>query len=333
MTYNPNEYEPRSTDGVRLQKVMANAGVASRRVCEELIIEGRVKVNGKRVTELGTRIDPAHDTVTVNGNPLQLDTSKIYLALNKPLGVVSSMKDEMGRPDLNQYSLKYERVFNVGRLDVETTGLLLLTNDGDLAHILAHPSFGVSKTYWARIKGAISQDSIDKLIEGIELEDGPIQADKVRLLDAASDESLVEIVLHSGRNRIVRRMFEAVGHPVVGLVRRQFGPIQLGPLKPGQVRELSKMEVSALLKVADGKEARTPRPVDGKKPQRPNRPNGNGRPTGRSKPGEGSQGRSGGFSRSKDSRSGGGSSSGGRGRSGDGDNRGGYESRDGQNRR
>jgi pseudouridine synthase len=269
--YDPNEYEPRAAEGIRLQKVLANAGVASRRVCEEFIIEGRVKVNGKKVTELGTRIDPEHDKVTVNGTPIQLDSSRVYLALNKPAGVVSSMRDEMGRPDLHQYSLRYDRVFNVGRLDIETTGLLLLTNDGDLAHKLAHPSFGVAKLYWARVKGEISQNSLNQLLEGIELEDGIAQADKVRLIDASSDESLVEIVLHSGKNRVVRRMFEAVGNPVIGLVRKQFGPIMLGPLKPGQVRELSKLEVGALMKVSDGGKARTPKPFDGKPPQRPQR--------------------------------------------------------------
>ena len=284
MTYNPEEYEPRSNEGVRLQKVLANAGVASRRVCEELILEGRVKVNGKKVTELGTRIDPEHDQVTVNGNPIQLDSSRIYIALNKPLGVVSSMRDELGRPDLHQFTLKYDRVFNVGRLDAETTGLLLLTNDGDLAHKLAHPSFGVSKLYWARVRGEVSPQTMNELLAGVELEDGLAQADKIRLLDAASDESLVEIVLHSGKNRIVRRMFEAVGHPVVGLVRKSFGPIQLGPLRPGQVRELNKMEIGALMKAADGKTTNTPRPVAGKKPQRPNRSTANGRPTGKSNP-------------------------------------------------
>ena len=283
MSYNPeDEYQPRDTEGVRLQKVLANAGVASRRVCEELILEGRVKVNGVKVTELGSRIDPSVDSVTVNGQPVQLDASRIYLALNKPAGVVSSMRDEMGRPDLHQFTTKYERVYNVGRLDVETTGLLLLTNDGDLAHKLAHPSFGVEKTYWAWVKGEITQQTVNQLISGIELEDGPIQADKVRLLDSASDQSLVEIVLHSGRNRIVRRMFEAVGHPVVGLVRRQFGPILLGQLRPGQVRELTKMEVSALLKVSEGKDVRPPRPIANKPIQRPSRATGNGRPTGKS---------------------------------------------------
>jgi pseudouridine synthase len=283
MAYDPEVYEPRSTEGVRLQKVLANAGVASRRVCEELIIEGRVRVNGVKVTELGTRIDPAVDSVEVNGQPIQLDSSRIYLAMNKPEGVVSSMNDEMGRQDLSDFVKRYDRVFNVGRLDAETTGLLLLTNDGDLAHKLAHPSFGVAKLYWAHVQGEISQQSINKLLKGIELEDGLIAADKIRLLDAASDQSLVEIVLHSGRNRIVRRMFEAVGHPVLGLVRKSFGPIQLGPLKPGQVRELNKMEISALLKAADGKPAKSPRPVAAKPPQRPQRATKNGRPTGASK--------------------------------------------------
>ncbi|MFM6980451.1 MAG: pseudouridine synthase [Micrococcales bacterium] len=270
--YDPNEYqEPTSNDTVRLQKVLANAGVASRRVCEQLILEGRVRVNGVKVTELGTKINPETDKVSVNGNPVQLDASRVYLALNKPDGVVSSMNDEHGRPDLHQYSVRYDRVFNVGRLDIETTGLLLLTNDGDLAHKLAHPSFGVEKLYWARVKGEISQQSLNKLLNGIELEDGLAKADRIRLLDAAKDESLVEIVLHSGKNRIVRRMFEAVGHDVVGLVRKQFGPIQLGPLRPGQVRELSKLEVAALLKIGEGKNARVPRPFDGKPPQRPQR--------------------------------------------------------------
>jgi 23S rRNA pseudouridine2605 synthase len=282
MAYDPEVYEPRSSEGVRLQKVLANAGVASRRVCEELIIEGRVRVNGVKVTELGTRVDPAVDSVTVNNQPIQLDSSRIYLAMNKPEGVVSSMNDDLGRNDLSQFVKKYDRVFNVGRLDAETTGLLLLTNDGDLAHVLAHPSFGVAKLYWAHVQGEISQQSINKLLKGIELEDGLIAADKIRLLDAASDQSLVEIVLHSGRNRIVRRMFEAVGHPVIGLVRKSFGPIQLGTLKPGQVRELNKMEISALLKVAEGKPARSPRPVASKQPQRPQRATKNGRPTGAS---------------------------------------------------
>jgi 23S rRNA pseudouridine2605 synthase len=173
-----------SQEGIRLQKVLAAAGVASRRVCEEMIVAGAVKVNGKVVKELGTRINPEVDKVIVKGTPIQLDVTKVYLMLNKPVGVVSTMQDEHGRPDLSQYVLDYDRVFNVGRLDAETTGLLLLTNDGDLAHKLMHPSFEVPKTYQAKIHGQITQPILNKLVAGIELEDGPIKADKARLLSA-----------------------------------------------------------------------------------------------------------------------------------------------------
>jgi 23S rRNA pseudouridine2605 synthase len=242
-----------SADGVRLQKVLANAGVASRRVCEDLIVQGAVKVNGQKVTELGTRIDPAVDKVTVKGTPVQLDTTKVYLMLNKPLGVVSSMQDEYGRPDLSQFTTDYERVFNVGRLDADTTGLLILTNDGDLAHKLMHPSFEVSKTYQVKVHGQITQPVLNKLLKGIELEDGPIKADKARFISASGNHSLVEVELHSGKNRIVRRMFDSLGFPVVALVRRQFGPVHLGHLKSGHLRALTKLELGALLKAADKK--------------------------------------------------------------------------------
>jgi pseudouridine synthase len=251
-------------EGVRLQKVMAAAGVASRRVCEDFITQGRVKVNGRVVTELGTRINPDVDKVTVGGTPVQLDNSRVYLALNKPSGVVSSMADENGRPDLSQFVDGYDRVFNVGRLDSETTGLIIMTNDGELAHKLAHPKFGVTKTYVARVEGIVTPAIIHKLLSGFELEDGLIKADKAHVVDVQPGESLVEVVLHSGRNRIVRRMFEFVGHPVVGLVRRQFGPIQLGPLKEGRIRELSKIEIGALLKAAEGEVTRAPRPANKK---------------------------------------------------------------------
>lgn len=251
-----------SAEGVRLQKVMAAAGVASRRVCEDYITQGKVKVNGRVVTELGTRINPEVDKVTVAGTPIQLDNSRVYLALNKPRGVVSSMADENGRPDLSAFVDGYDRVFNVGRLDSETTGLIIMTNDGDLAHKLAHPKFGVTKTYVAMVEGVVTPAIIHKLLSGFELEDGMIKADKAHILDVSGEQSLVEIVLHSGRNRIVRRMFEFVGHPVIGLVRRQFGPIQLGPLKEGRIRELSKIEVGALLKAAEGEPKRAPRPAN-----------------------------------------------------------------------
>jgi pseudouridine synthase len=238
-----------SAEGVRLQKVLANAGVASRRVSEDLIGAGRVSVNGKTVTELGTRIRPDVDKVAVDGVAVQLDTTKRYLMLNKPVGVVSSLRDERGRPDLQRWTSQYEeRVFNVGRLDADTSGLLLLTNDGELAHVLAHPSFGVTKTYIALVKGRMQPRTVSRLVSGIELEDGPIAADKARLLpERSSGTSLVEITLHSGRNRIVRRMLDAVGHPVLELVRRQFGPLHLGSLGSGDIRDLSKVELGQLL--------------------------------------------------------------------------------------
>lgn len=246
-----------SAEGVRLQKVLANAGVASRRVVEQYIVEGRIRVNGSVVTELGTRIDPENDLVDVDGTAVQLDVSKRYVMLNKPTGVVSTMRDESGRPDLRRFTKDYEeRLYNVGRLDAETSGLLVLTNDGDLAHVLAHPSFGVTKVYIAKVEGTVSAQTIARLTKGIELEDGPIAADRARLLDASTGSasgrgaSLVELTLHSGRNRIVRRMMAAVGHPVIELVRRQFGPLHLGTLPAGTSRELTKIERGALLTLA-----------------------------------------------------------------------------------
>lgn len=237
-------------DGVRLQKVLANAGVASRRVAENLIVAGRVRVNGEVVTELGSRVDPDVDLVDVDGTAIQLDTTKRYVVLNKPTGVVTSLLDDRGRPDLRPFVKDYEeRLFNVGRLDADTSGLLVLTNDGDLAHVLAHPSFGVMKVYIAKVEGRVTPQTIATLTRGIDLEDGPIAADKARLLDASGSTSLVEVTLHSGRNRIVRRMLAEVGHPVIDLVRRQFGPLHLGTLPAGQSRELTTVERGALLTV------------------------------------------------------------------------------------
>jgi 23S rRNA pseudouridine2605 synthase len=253
--------EEQESGPIRLQKALANAGVASRRACEELIVQGQVKVNGKLVKELGTRVDTSVDKVTVRGVPVQFDTTRIYLALNKPVGTISSMADEEGRPDLNEFVVDYDRVFNIGRLDVETSGLLLLTNDGDLAHRLAHPSFGIEKTYLAKVNGLMGNPEIDTLLEGFELEDGFIQADRARIVDHTKTQTLVEIVLHSGKNRIVRRMFDHIGFPVHELVRKQFGPIFLGGLKPGHTRQLNKLEMGALLKAASGEPVRKPRPA------------------------------------------------------------------------
>ncbi|WP_437582137.1 pseudouridine synthase [Paramicrobacterium sp. CJ85] len=266
--------ETTAPSSVRLQKALANAGVASRRVCEEYITSGRVRVNGQVVTVLGTRIDPDVDEVAVDGSAVQLDTSKRYVMLNKPRGVVSSMKDEQGRPDLTQFTDQLgERLFNVGRLDVETCGLLLLTNDGEVAHVLAHPSYGVQKTYVAKVRGSVEARTVANLTRGIELDDGPIAADRVRVIDRKGDSSsMVEITLHSGRNRIVRRMMAAVGHPVIELVRRSFGPLTLGGLKSGAMRDLTKVELGKLLTLAREAQAVTsqhprrgtaPRPATG----------------------------------------------------------------------
>jgi pseudouridine synthase len=239
-------------EGIRLQKVLAAAGVASRRVCEDLITKGRVRVNGKVVTELGSRIFPEVDQVQVDNRPIQLDPDRVYIAFHKPRGVVSTMADENGRPCLADYFVGFERVFNVGRLDAETTGLILMTNDGEMANQLAHPSYEVQKLYVAKVRGKITRVEMQKLLDGVKLEDGLQKADSARVLDQNEQSSLVEIVLHSGKNRIVRRMFEAIGFPVLDLTRKSFGPLRLGNIKPGQFRELSKLEVSSLMEAAQG---------------------------------------------------------------------------------
>ncbi len=239
-------------EGVRLQKVLAAAGVASRRVCEDLITKGRVRVNGKVVTELGSRIFPEVDQVQVDNRPIQLDPDRVYLAFHKPRGVVSTMADENGRPCLADYFVGFDRVFNVGRLDAETTGLILMTNDGEMANQLAHPSYEVQKLYVAKVRGKITRVEMQRLLDGVKLEDGLQKADSARVLDQNEQSSLVEIVLHSGKNRIVRRMFEAIGFPVLDLTRKSFGPLRLGNIKPGQFRELSKLEVSSLMEAAQG---------------------------------------------------------------------------------
>lgn len=242
-------------DLVRLQKALAAAGVASRRACESLITGGRVEVNGELVLEMGTKIRPAADQVRVDGVVVQLDASKRYFVLNKPRGVVSTLRDEQGRPDLRQYVDRVDgRLYNVGRLDTDTSGLLVLTNDGELAHKLAHPKFGVQKTYVAKVRGKVTPAVIQRLKEGVELEDGPIRVDAAKLLPHGTSRthSLVEVTLHSGRNRIVRRLLAHVGHPVEELVRRQFGPLHLGSQRVGELRELSAAERGALLSAAEG---------------------------------------------------------------------------------
>jgi 23S rRNA pseudouridine2605 synthase len=237
-------------DGVRLQKLLAAAGVGSRRVCENLISEGRVEVDGHVVTELGVRIR-ADQTVHVDGVRVQLDESRVYFAFNKPLGVVTTMNDELGRINIGDYvGNRHERLFHVGRLDADTEGLLILTNDGELAHRLQHPQYGVLKTYLAQIRGPVPRDMGKRLRDGVQLEDGPASVDSFRVVDSQPGKALVEIVLHEGRKHIVRRMLDEVGHPVLSLVRTQVGPIHLGDTKPGKMRKLNSAEVGKLYSAA-----------------------------------------------------------------------------------
>ncbi|MEO7751823.1 MAG: pseudouridine synthase [Terracoccus sp.] len=238
-------------DGIRLQKLMAAGGVGSRRVCEGLIEQGRVEVDGNIVTELGVRIDPKRQVVHVDGVRVNLDDDRVYLAFNKPKGVVTTMHDDLGRISLEDYvGNREERLFHVGRLDADTEGLLLLTNDGDLAHRLQHPAYGVLKTYLATIRGPVGHGVGRQLREGVQLEDGPVTADSFRVVDSQPGKALVEVVLHEGRKHVVRRMLEAVGHPVLELVRTEVGPIRLADLKLGRTRRLNKAEVGALYKAA-----------------------------------------------------------------------------------
>jgi 23S rRNA pseudouridine2605 synthase len=235
-------------DGVRLQKVLATGGYGSRRACEEIIAAGRVEVDGVRVRELGLRVDPAKAVVHVDGLRVQLDTSLVTIALNKPLGVVSSMHDDEGRPDLAPFVAdRSERLYHVGRLDADSEGLLLLTNDGELANRLMHPRYEVAKTYLATLDGRVPDGLRRTVLRGVELEDGPVKADHYRVVDRTPQQSLVEIQLHEGRNRIVRRLFEQLGFPVTRLLRTQIGPVHLGTLKPGRTRVLGRDELGSLM--------------------------------------------------------------------------------------
>lgn len=238
-------------DGIRLQKLLASAGVGSRRACEDLIAAGRVEVDGHVVTTLGVRIDPTRHVVHVDGVRVTLDESRVYLAFNKPLGVVTTMHDDLGRVSIGDYvGNRKERLFHVGRLDADTEGLLLLTNDGELANRLQHPRYGVLKTYVAQIPGPVPRDLGRRLREGIELDDGPVAVHSFRIIDHQPGRALVEVVLHEGRKHIVRRLLEAVGHPVETLARTQVGPVRLGEVRQGRTRVLTRAEVDALYKVA-----------------------------------------------------------------------------------
>jgi 23S rRNA pseudouridine2605 synthase len=247
-----NDEHDQDQDGVRLQKVLAGAGIASRRACEIMISEGRVEVNGRLVTEQGLRVDPEHDVIRVDGSRIPPPRRHLYLVVNKPKGVVSTLDDPEGRRNLNDLLEgrrpgKQNRLFHVGRLDTETEGLLILTNDGDFAHKLAHPSFEVPKTYLAEVAGHVLPSTVKRLQKGITLDDGPVQLSSVKLVSTAEDRSLVKLTLHEGRNRIVRRTMEAVGHPVRKLSRTGIGPVRLGNLRSGDLRDLTREELGGLL--------------------------------------------------------------------------------------
>ncbi|MEB3034572.1 pseudouridine synthase [[Mycobacterium] nativiensis] len=239
-------------DGVRLQKVLSQAGVASRRVAEKMIRDGRVEVDGRIVTELGTRVDPGEAVIRVDGARVTVDDTRVYLALNKPRGVHSTMSDDRGRPCIGDYVEHRVRgdakLFHVGRLDADTEGLMLLTNDGELAHRLMHPSYQVPKTYVATVLGTVPRGLGKKLREGVELDDGPAKVDDFAVVDAVPGKTLVRVTLHEGRKRIVRRMLAAVGFPVQELVRTDIGTVTLGEQRPGSIRALSRKEIGELYK-------------------------------------------------------------------------------------
>ncbi|MDT4935697.1 MAG: rRNA synthase [Pseudonocardiales bacterium] len=238
--------------GIRLQKVLAAAGLGSRRTCEQLIAAGRVSVNGRLVEEMGTRVDPATAVITVDGARINVRSDLVYLALNKPRGVLSAMSDARGRPTVGDLVAdRPERLFHVGRLDGDSEGLLLLTNDGELAHRLMHPSFGVTKTYLATVPAPVGRQVGRQLLAGVELEDGPVAVDEFRVVQEQSGQAIIEVVLHEGRNHIVRRLLAEVGHPVSRLVRTRIGPVQLGGQRPGTLRELTREELADLHRVAE----------------------------------------------------------------------------------
>jgi 23S rRNA pseudouridine2605 synthase len=237
--------------GVRLQKVLAGAGLGSRRHCEELIAAGRVRVDGRRVTELGTRVDPRTQAIEVDGARIPTREGLVYLVLNKPRGMLSTMHDERGRPCVGDLVAgRSERLFHVGRLDADSEGLLLLTNDGELANLLMHPSHGVAKTYLVEIAGSIPPGALRAIRGGVDLEDGPVRVGSCRVVGTIPGRTLVEVVLHEGRKHVVRRLFAAVGHPVVRLVRTRLGDLPLGELRPGRMRRLAPHEVLGLYRAA-----------------------------------------------------------------------------------
>jgi pseudouridine synthase len=237
------------TEPQRIQKVLAHAGIASRRAVEEMIEAGRVRVNGKKA-RLGQRVDPAKDAVEVDGSRVPLKAELRYYLLNKPVGVVTTSDDPEGRETVLEYIETDERVWPVGRLDIETEGALLLTNDGDLTHRLTHPSFQVPKTYLAEVRGSVGSKAIRALLSGVELDDGPARARSAQIVEQARGDTLLELVMTEGRNREIRRMLDTLDFTVVRLVRVAIGPLRLGRLKAGTYRKLGPAEVMALYRAA-----------------------------------------------------------------------------------
>jgi 23S rRNA pseudouridine2605 synthase len=233
---------------IRLQKLLAQSGVASRRKCEEIMVAGLVEVDGEVVTRLGTKVDPRTAVIRVDGKRLPPISPHVYLVLNKPRGVVSTMSDPEGRRTLSDLVAdRPERLFHVGRLDTDTSGLLLLTNDGDFAQRMAHPSYEVDKTYVAEVEGEVYRRILKQLLEGVTLEDGPVTVSKARIVEATPTKSIIELVIHEGRNRIVRRLLDHVGYPVRRLTRTAIGPVRLGRLPVGELRPLTNSELGDLL--------------------------------------------------------------------------------------
>jgi len=236
---------------IRLQKLLAQSGVASRRKCEELMLEGHVEVDGEVVTRLGTKVDPRTAVIRVDGKRLPPMSPHVYLVLNKPRGVVSTMSDPEGRRTLSDFVAdRPERLFHVGRLDTDTEGLILLTNDGDFAHRMAHPSYEMDKTYVAEVAGQLAKPTVRKVLDGVTLEDGPVEVSSFKVVSSHGGKSIVELVIHEGRNRIVRRLLDAVGHPVKRLTRTAIGPVRLSGLRKGELRDLTRDELGTLLDAA-----------------------------------------------------------------------------------
>jgi len=234
----------------RLQKVLADAGIASRRASEQLILDGRVSVDGYQITELGTKVDPEISKVEVDGETIKISKTKIYLAFHKPIGILSTMTDPDGRPSLGDYfKERKERLFHVGRLDRESEGLILMTNDGDLAHRASHPSYGMVKKYLVEIESVLTREQISEMSKGIMLEDGLARALDIRTVREISPKhSWLEISIHEGRNHIVRRMLDFYEIPVARLIRTEFGPILLAETGVGRYRNLNEVELTKLFK-------------------------------------------------------------------------------------